>query len=138
MLRARLSVILAALLFSTGATAIKGASLSALQVSSLRSGIAALALALVVQPWRRSLPPRVWLVGVGYAAVVTLFVVANKLTTAAHTIYLAPALAPDMRVATEAPGREVLFDRNFPLGWQPASLRPGSAGSAQTRRGSAH
>lgn len=85
---ARLAIVCAACLFSTGGAAIKGTTLSAMQVSSLRSGIAALVLALVIQPWQRRLPARVWLVGAGYAAVVTLFVAGNKLTTSAHTIYL--------------------------------------------------
>ncbi len=85
---ARLSIVVAAVLFSTGGAAIKATELSAMQVSCARSGIAALVLALAMKPWRRRLPMRVWWVGVGYASVVTLFVISNKLTTSAHTIYL--------------------------------------------------
>lgn len=42
---------------------------------------------------------------------------------AEHVVLLAPALDPDARVG--AP-RATRFERNFPLGWRPAALRPGS------------
>src|SRR5688572_280506 len=77
----------AALLFSTGGAAIKVAAFSGMQVSSLRSGIAALALFLW---WRRSLTwswPAI-AIGVVYAATLIVFVNATKLTTAAHAIFL--------------------------------------------------
>jgi drug/metabolite transporter, DME family len=83
---ARLSAIAAALLFSTGGAAIKVAAFSPAQVSAARSGIAALAIALWVRrlSWSRWLIP----VGVVYAATLTLFVQATKLTTAANAIFL--------------------------------------------------
>ena len=78
----------AALLFSTGGIAIKATTLSAWQVSCFRSGIAAFALWVLVPGWRRWWGPRQLLVGGAYAATMTLFVAANKLTTAANTIFL--------------------------------------------------
>jgi len=84
---ARLQVLAAALLFSTGGAAIKATALSAWQVASFRSGIAALALVVALRPARwwgaRSL-----LVGAAYAATMVLYVAGNKLTTAANTIFL--------------------------------------------------
>ena len=84
----RLLVLAAAMLFSTGGAAIKACSLTAWQVASFRSAVAALALLLFLPRTRRSLSPRAALVGVAYAATVILFVRANKLTTAANAIFL--------------------------------------------------
>jgi drug/metabolite transporter (DMT)-like permease len=84
----RLQVLSAALLFSTGGAAIKLTTLSSWQVAGLRSGLAALALLLLVPSWRAFWrPPALW-VGAPYAATLILFVVANKLTTAANAIFL--------------------------------------------------
>ena len=86
--QARLLVLAAAVLFSTGGAAIKATSLTAWQVASFRSGIAALAVLVMLRGARR-LPDRAtWLVGVVYASTLVLFVVANKHTTAANAIYL--------------------------------------------------
>ena len=85
---ARLFVLAAALLFSTGGTAIKATDLSAWHVAGLRSGIAALALLALAPHWRPRAEPRALLVGAAYASVMILFVLANKLTTAANTIFL--------------------------------------------------
>ena len=85
--RARFSALIAALLFSTGGAAIKVAAFSAPQVSMLRSGIAA----CVLYGWyRRHLRWTAWTPAVGlvYAATLTLFVAATKLTTAANAIFL--------------------------------------------------
>ena len=41
------------------------------------------------------------------------------------TLVIAPALDPDVRVPG-APAETVLFDRNFPLGWQPETVRKAS------------
>ena len=88
-LRARLQILAAAALFSTGAAAIKATTLSAWQVASFRSGLAALALGLVL--WRRGALRHLvavrW-VGLAYALALNGYVVANKLTTAANTIFL--------------------------------------------------
>jgi DME family drug/metabolite transporter len=87
-LRARLLVLAAAVLFSSGGAAIKSTSLTAWQVASFRSAIAAIAILCMLRGARR-LPDRAtWLVGAVYAATMVLFVVANKLTTAANAIYL--------------------------------------------------
>ena len=89
---ARLQALLAALLFSTGGAGIKAAAFSAAQVSSARSGIAAVALLF----WLRGRVQWSWRatgIGVVYAATLTLFVASTKLTTAANAIYL-QATAP--------------------------------------------
>ncbi len=85
---ARLRLLAAAALFSTGGAAIKACALTGMQVAGLRSGIAALTF-LVLLPAARAWPSRrEWLVGAAYAATLILYVVANKLTTAANTIFL--------------------------------------------------
>jgi len=81
----------AALLFSTGGAAIKASAFSAVQVAGLRSGIAAVFLIAMIPGARRAgllLSPRTLGIGVTYAATMILFVVANKMTTAASTIFL--------------------------------------------------
>jgi len=84
----RFFVLGAAVLFSTGGAAIKGCGLSGWQVACFRSGIAAIALLLLVPESRRRLSPKLLLVGTAYAATMILFVLGNKLTTAANTIFL--------------------------------------------------
>jgi len=87
-LGARLGVLGAALLFSSGGAAIKAVHLPGWQVACLRSGVAALTL-LVLLPRARRLPRRRDLtVAAVYAVTMLLFVLANKLTTAASTIFL--------------------------------------------------
>lgn len=83
-----LRVLAAAALFSSGGALIKAVSLTAWQVASFRSAVAALALLVMLPEARRR--PRVpaLLVGVSYAGTMVLFVLANKLTTAASTIFL--------------------------------------------------
>jgi drug/metabolite transporter, DME family len=54
----------------------------------LRSGFAALALLLMVPGARRGWTWQAALIGVSYAGCLTLFVLANRLTTAANTIFL--------------------------------------------------
>jgi drug/metabolite transporter, DME family len=85
---ARLQLLGAALLFSTGGAAIKATALTAWQVASFRSGIAALAVILLLPAARRGWSPRVLLVALAYAATLILFVLANRLTTSANTIFL--------------------------------------------------
>jgi drug/metabolite transporter, DME family len=84
----RVQLIAAAALFSTGGAAIKATELGGWQIASFRSGIAALALVLLLPAARRGWNGRVLLVGVAYAATLVLFVLANRLTTAANTIFL--------------------------------------------------
>lgn len=84
----RLAILGAALLFSTGGAAIKATALSGWQVAAFRSLLAAAFLWLALRGARRFWSPRTLAVGVFYAATLILFVVANKLTTAANTIFL--------------------------------------------------
>jgi len=86
--RARLQLAAAALLFSTGGAAIKAAAFTGWQIASFRSGIAALAILCMTPAARRGWSMRAVLVGFAYAACLTLFVLANRLTTAANTIFL--------------------------------------------------
>lgn len=83
-----LLVVAAAVLFSTGGAAIKACTLSGWQVASFRSGIAFLAVLAMVPTARRGWSRRTLAVGVTYAATLVLYVLANKLTTAANTIFL--------------------------------------------------
>ena len=89
---ARLQVVGAAALFSTGGAAIKSTSYTGirggLEVASLRSGVAAAAIAALLPGARRNWTRRTWIVGAAYAATVILFVLANKETTAANAIFL--------------------------------------------------
>lgn len=82
----------AAALFSTGGAAIKGTGFEGirggLEVASLRSGIASVAVALVLPASRRGWTRRTWAVGAAYATTLVLFVLANKQTTSANAIFL--------------------------------------------------
>jgi drug/metabolite transporter, DME family len=86
--KARLLVLAAAALFSTGGAAIKATTLTAWQVASFRSAIAAVALFAFLPGARRRPTRPMLLVGVFYAATLILFVQANKLTTSANAIFL--------------------------------------------------
>ena len=91
MLRRRsaiLAMLATALLFSTGGAAVKLSQLNAWQIAGARSAIAALCLLLWLPEARRRWRPQTFLVGASYAATLVLFVHANKLTTAASTIFL--------------------------------------------------
>jgi drug/metabolite transporter, DME family len=85
---ARVAVVGAALLFSTGGAAIKATSFDAWEVTALRCAIAAAALAILVPGAHRYLSRRTLLVGVAYAATMILYVASNKYTTAANAIFL--------------------------------------------------
>ena len=86
--RARLQLVAAGVLFSTGGAVIKATAMTSWQVASLRSGLAALALVALLPEARRGIRPRTVLVSLAYAATLVLFVLANKLTTSANTIFL--------------------------------------------------
>jgi len=89
--RARLELLVTAALFSTGGAAIKAAQFSSWQVAGLRSGVAAIAVWLLLPAARRIKRGTLTvtlLVAVAYAATLVFFVFANKLTTAANTIFL--------------------------------------------------
>ncbi len=84
----RLLIVLGAVLFSTGGAAIKGTAFTGWQVAGLRSGIAFLTLLVLVPAVRRGWSWRLLPVALAYSATLILFVLANKLTTAANTIFL--------------------------------------------------
>lgn len=92
-LKARLQVLAAAALFSTGGAAVKAIALTGWQVACFRSAVAAAAFALLLPAARRRPTPAVLAVAASYSATMIFFVQGNKLTTAAATIFL-QATAP--------------------------------------------
>jgi drug/metabolite transporter, DME family len=85
---ARLYLLAAALLFSTGGAAIKATALTSWQVASLRSLVAGIVLLVLLPDSRRGWSWRVGVAGVAYAVTLVSFAVATKLTTGANAIYL--------------------------------------------------
>lgn len=85
---ARLQLVIAAALFSTGGAAVKATAMGAWQVASFRSGIAALTLLALLPAARRGYSLRALGVGFAFAGTMVLFVLANKMTTAANAIFL--------------------------------------------------
>ena len=81
----------AAALFSTGGAAIKAASFNSWQVAGFRSGVAALAIVLLIPEARRNWHWRYVPVAVSYALTLLFFVMSTKLTTAANAIFLQSA-----------------------------------------------
>jgi drug/metabolite transporter (DMT)-like permease len=81
-------VLAAAVLFSTGGAAVKLCSLTGWQVACFRSAMAATVIAILIPGARRGWTAKTWLVGASYAATMILYVLANKLTTAANAIFL--------------------------------------------------
>ncbi len=88
MLRSRLLLLAAAVLWSTAGAAIKSCGLDGWQIAGGRSLVAALFLVAVVREARVRPTVRVLAVSVAYAFTVVLFVVATKLTTAANAIFI--------------------------------------------------
>ncbi|GAB4286722.1 MAG: hypothetical protein Kow0092_40090 [Deferrisomatales bacterium] len=84
----RLEVAVAALLFSTGGAAVKLTSLSAWQVAGFRSAFALVGLWVCVPGARKGWTWRTAAVGTAYAGFLILFIAANKLTTAANSVFL--------------------------------------------------
>jgi DME family drug/metabolite transporter len=86
----RVQVLLAAVLFSTAGMVVKATALSSWQVAGFRSAVAAVFLLLVagvpLRPTRRTVA-----VGLIIAVTFITFIVANKLTTAAHAVFLQAA-----------------------------------------------
>ncbi len=85
---ARLQLVLAATCFSTAGAAIKWCGFGAGQIAAIRALVAMLAILALIPEARHRWSGRVGLVGVAYAAAGLLFVFANKLTTAANTVFL--------------------------------------------------
>ncbi len=87
--RARLCVLGAAVLWSTAGAAIKVAvGLNTWQVAGGRGLVAALVVAAFLPSARRGLSRMAVAVGVVYALTTVLFVIANRMTTAANAIFL--------------------------------------------------
>jgi DME family drug/metabolite transporter len=87
-LRARLEILSAAVLWSTAGAAIKLSGLSGWQIAGGRSLVAGLFI-FALFPESRRLPGwRALLVSASYAATVVFFVLATKLTTAANAIFI--------------------------------------------------
>lgn len=112
----------AAILFSTGGAVIKATSLTGWQVASLRCGIAALAVLILIPASRRGWNYRTWVVGGSYAGAVIAYALANKLTTAASTIFLCSTsplyvliLGP-LLLRERARKRDLLFVLAFAIG----------------------
>lgn len=92
-MKARVLLLLAALLFSTGGAAVKHIEMTGWQIACFRSLIALVAFLVFIPGSRQLRHRRVWLVAVSYGATLVCFALANKLTTAANAIYL-QATAP--------------------------------------------
>ena len=88
MLKARLNIVIGALLFSTGGVAIKTATFTGWQLSCFRSLVAGLAVLVLIPKARSGWTWRSLAVAIPYATTFTLFTLANKLTTAANAIFL--------------------------------------------------
>jgi drug/metabolite transporter (DMT)-like permease len=86
-LEGRLLALCAAVLFSTGGAGLKTDAFSVAQTSAMRSGIAAVVLILWLRN-RIAWSNTSFVVGVAYAATVSLFVASTKLTTAANAIFV--------------------------------------------------
>ena len=87
-MKARWQLVLAAVCFSTAGAVIKSSTFGAPQIAAFRAIVAMLAILTFIPEARRRWSWRVTLVGVAYAAAGLLFVFANKLTTAANTVFL--------------------------------------------------
>jgi drug/metabolite transporter (DMT)-like permease len=132
-------VIATAVLFSTGGAAIKLVQLDAWQVAGGRAAVAALAILLLVPGSRRGWSARTFLVGAAYATTVLLYVHANKLTTAAATIFLqstAPLfviLLSPLLVGEKPRRRDLLFAPVFAAGLALCFLDGGGATATAPR-----
>ena len=86
--RARLLILSAALLWSTGGAAVKVSSLNALQIAGGRALFAGILLWLLMPSARRGFSRPVLLAGSFHAANCVLFVYANQQTTAGNVIFI--------------------------------------------------
>lgn len=85
---ARLRLVAAAVLFSSGGTVIKWCGFGGWQVAAGRALIATWAVALLIPEAHRAWSWRAAVVGVAYAGAGLSFIFANKLTTAASAIFI--------------------------------------------------
>ena len=88
MLKARVQLILGALLFSTGGAAVKAATLTGWQVSCFRSLLGGLVILALIPRARGGWTWRSLMVAVPFAATFTFYILSNKLTTAANATFL--------------------------------------------------
>jgi drug/metabolite transporter (DMT)-like permease len=86
--RARLQLLAAAVCFSTAGAALKACQLDAWEVASFRAAIAGLTVFALVPAARHGLGKAAAWVALPYTATALLFVLSNKMTTAASTIFL--------------------------------------------------
>lgn len=83
----RVQLVVTAILFSTGGAAIKAVHFSGWQIAACRA-LVTLASLLVMIPEARHWSRRTMLVGITYGATTLQYVLANKLTTAANTVFI--------------------------------------------------
>jgi len=108
---ARLQIVGAAVLFSTGGAAIKACTFTSWQVAGLRSLVAAAVLALAASVLERARLRPTWrelVVACGYAITLLCFVLSNKLTTAANAIFLQSTAPVYLAIASPLLLREPL------------------------------
>ncbi len=84
----RLRLVCAAALFSTAGAAIKWCQFGAWQIAAFRGLVAGVTILLLIPEARRAWSWRGAAVGLAYAGAGICFVLANKLTTAANTVFL--------------------------------------------------
>lgn len=84
----RMRVVTAAVLFSSGGTAIKLCGFGPWQLAAGRAVVAAVAMAVLIPEVWRGWSWRAPVVGLAYACAGLLFILANKLTTAASAIFI--------------------------------------------------
>ena len=118
----RLQLLGAAALFSTGGAAVKAIGLNGWQVACFRSAVAAVALAFMLPAARRRPTGRALAIALAYASTMVLFVLSNKLTTAANAIFLQSTfplwvllLSPSL-LGERVTGRDVAFMGVFAAG----------------------
>lgn len=113
-LQARLAVVIAAIIWSTGGVAVKLSAQSAPQIAAGRAVFAAVALYALLPRSRGRWSPEVIKTALAYAATCILFVWSNTLTTAGNAIFIqnvAPvwvAIASPMLLSERATRAELL------------------------------
>lgn len=85
---ARLRILFAAVCFSTAGVAIKWSAFGGWQLAAFRALVAMFAILALIPGARHNWSWRAGAVGIAYAGAGLLFVLANKLTTAANTVFL--------------------------------------------------
>lgn len=134
----RTQVLVAALLFSTAGIAIKASTLTHWQIASLRSAVGALVLLAAFRHLRRPTLP-ILTVSLLIAVTFVSFVAANKMTTAAHAVFLQAAapvylvLLSPWLLGERASLRDVPFMVTVFLGVTLLALSTGNATTTATQ-----